>query len=377
MLPILLGNWRRIAALFSGNVLASFDFTDWLSLGVDVAFHPLAFDYQFDAALGFSVLGERETFVMGDINATANIGLLTQSDHLVNAGIVGIIVFPTGDDQAFLGDENVQGGGTLVVSRSFGPLLATTNIGFESKNSMQFFNLALDDQLTYGAGLAFDVLPDRLVAMAEMKGLTTLSDPYDTTENSPLEAIGAGRYFWDNGLAATLGMGFGVVDGYGMSDIRIFAGLHYSPLPKAAEETAQAEQPALKDKELLAASDEEGVLAKAPDSPVAVIKRSYLQPNFAFDSSVIRAEDEQKLEAVATLLNENADIQPVAINGHTCSIGSEIYNLGLSERRAISVKKFLIDQGVEDKRLTTEGFGETKPAFTNDTREGRRKKPPC
>jgi outer membrane protein OmpA-like peptidoglycan-associated protein len=63
----------------------------------------------------------------------------------------------------------------------------------------------------------------------------------------------------------------------------------------------------------------------------------------------------------------------VEIQGHTDSFGVEIYNKDLSERRALSVKKYLTKNGVDEKRLTTVGFGETSPVATNKTAEGRAK----
>jgi OOP family OmpA-OmpF porin len=61
----------------------------------------------------------------------------------------------------------------------------------------------------------------------------------------------------------------------------------------------------------------------------------------------------------------------VEIQGHTDSYGKDAYNQGLSERRAKSVKKELVDQGVNGNRLTTKGFGESQPVESNDTDEGR------
>jgi hypothetical protein len=60
----------------------------------------------------------------------------------------------------------------------------------------------------------------------------------------------------------------------------------------------------------------------------------------------------------------------VTIEGHTDSVGSNEYNLGLSERRAESVRDYLQSQGVAG-RMRTVGYGEERPVATNDTDEGR------
>lgn len=71
-------------------------------------------------------------------------------------------------------------------------------------------------------------------------------------------------------------------------------------------------------------------------------------------------------------MNENKD-KRVALSGHTDSIGTEKYNQGLSERRAASVKNYLVKKGVDGGRITSQGFGETKPIADNKTKEGRAK----
>lgn len=61
----------------------------------------------------------------------------------------------------------------------------------------------------------------------------------------------------------------------------------------------------------------------------------------------------------------------VLIEGHTDSIGSETYNLGLSQRRADSVKAALIARGINQSRLTSTGYGESRPVASNATDAGR------
>jgi outer membrane protein OmpA-like peptidoglycan-associated protein len=61
----------------------------------------------------------------------------------------------------------------------------------------------------------------------------------------------------------------------------------------------------------------------------------------------------------------------VSIEGHTDSIGSQSYNLDLSERRATAVRDFLMAQGVEAGRINTVGYGKAYPVASNDTEAGR------
>ena len=59
------------------------------------------------------------------------------------------------------------------------------------------------------------------------------------------------------------------------------------------------------------------------------------------------------------------------VEGHTDSVGSAKLNQNLSESRALSVKEFLVDKGIEEFRLSALGYGEDKPIASNKTRAGR------
>ncbi len=91
---------------------------------------------------------------------------------------------------------------------------------------------------------------------------------------------------------------------------------------------------------------------------------------FDFDSSVVKPEAVVVLQQAAEMLKQNAN-DSVVIEGYTCSLGADAYNLGLSERRAIAVKSVLVDQGIEVSRLTAKGLGEADPVADNTTNDGR------
>lgn len=97
---------------------------------------------------------------------------------------------------------------------------------------------------------------------------------------------------------------------------------------------------------------------------------------FDFDKSVIRPEGRAELTEFARLVKAGKaqDIQNVSglvIVGHTDSRGSEAYNQGLSERRANSVRNFLIEQGLDPTIMVARGEGELNPIASNATEEGR------
>lgn len=93
---------------------------------------------------------------------------------------------------------------------------------------------------------------------------------------------------------------------------------------------------------------------------------------FAFDSSVITPESAAVLDEVAKIFKRYPGLV-AEMAGHTCSIGTEKYNQGLSERRANAVRDYLIKQGVDAKQLTAKGYGELQPLNDNATRADREK----
>lgn len=91
---------------------------------------------------------------------------------------------------------------------------------------------------------------------------------------------------------------------------------------------------------------------------------------FGFDQSVLSADARANLDKLVKVLNAYPDTN-IEIQGHTDSRGSESYNQGLSEKRAKAVSDYLLTQEITTTRVTTKGFGESVPAYDNETEEGR------
>ena len=91
---------------------------------------------------------------------------------------------------------------------------------------------------------------------------------------------------------------------------------------------------------------------------------------FEFDSDRLTAPSKEILAEVAVTLASYPDVK-VDVEGHTDDVGTDAYNLGLSERRSIAVKKFLIDKGVNGANLKPVGYGESVPIDNNATEPGR------
>jgi len=92
--------------------------------------------------------------------------------------------------------------------------------------------------------------------------------------------------------------------------------------------------------------------------------------NFDTNKDTIKTDGREKLDRAADILKKYTDLR-VEVSGHTDSKGGYKYNVDLSKRRAESVKRYLIDHGIDANRIETRGAGPDEPIDTNDTPEGR------
>jgi outer membrane protein OmpA-like peptidoglycan-associated protein len=109
-------------------------------------------------------------------------------------------------------------------------------------------------------------------------------------------------------------------------------------------------------------------------TPPALVKKTIsLQSDvtFEFDKWDIKTEVSDDLMRVAEVLNEVDLFSEILIVGHTCDIGSDEYNLMLSDRRADSVRDFLQAAGLKGVQIRTEGHGEKEPRLPNTSKANR------
>jgi peptidoglycan-associated lipoprotein len=82
---------------------------------------------------------------------------------------------------------------------------------------------------------------------------------------------------------------------------------------------------------------------------------------FALDQADLTDESRQSLDAKLAVLQANAAIR-IRVEGHADDTGSDEYNLALSQRRAAVANQYLVSRGIDSRRITTQGFGEERPA---------------
>lgn len=91
---------------------------------------------------------------------------------------------------------------------------------------------------------------------------------------------------------------------------------------------------------------------------------------FGFDQADLKPDAKSNIQKLVASLNANQDTDVLVI-GHTDNVGRAEYNLGLSDRRAASVRSYAVAQGLDGSRIKTQGKGATEPIVSNETDDGR------
>jgi outer membrane protein OmpA-like peptidoglycan-associated protein len=116
---------------------------------------------------------------------------------------------------------------------------------------------------------------------------------------------------------------------------------------------------------------------KRPKRPNVIVTYNELRLrkkiHFAYDSAKIEPDSMELVEEIADILKHRTDIAEVEIQGHTDNTGTAEYNMRLSQQRADAVRDALIALGVDESRLTSKGYGQTKPLAPNNSAKNRAK----
>jgi peptidoglycan-associated lipoprotein len=164
-----------------------------------------------------------------------------------------------------------------------------------------------------------------------------------------------------------LGAGSGLADGTGGTKQRILLSAKFIPIPPPRPDFVVEAEEELKTEPVIEVAIEEfltvekkwkeGELARVEDE--AIVIRDPIQ--FEFNTANILPESLPTLQYVAKLMNENARLGHVVIEGHASEEGTYIYNYDLSIRRARSIWEEVITAGVHPARLSYRGMGEVVP----------------
>ena len=392
--------------LAAAQVMGSIALWDRLSIGVAV---PVAFVLK--GQTGFLNLGGAvDGAAMGDVRLDIKAALLPSEGDGFGIAAALVTSFPSNAGEKFFGDDAFTFSPMLIFDYHKKGHFVALDAGLRLRTNEGFLDiLSVNDEMLLGLGGGVSIVEGLLLG-AEAQVRAELQDPFQD-ENETLVLLRGGlRYMLPFGLGVEVGRGSGLLRGYGNPAWSAFLGLRFDP-PRGPKDrdgdglTDDIDQcpddpedkdgfqdadgcpdpdndqdgiPDVRDKcpndpeTVNGFEDEDGCPDKQPLAKVEGGKIVILQKVY-FDTAKARIQERSYpvLLEVARVLKENPDIVKLRIEGHTDSRGSAAYNRRLSQRRAEAVRKFLIQQGIDPKRLVAKGYGEDRPIASNDTPEGR------
>ena len=359
--------------------------------------------------------GEVDTSSLGDLrfSGRVSLGFIPAFKRLSDKGFAmavrGDLNLPSGNLDAFSSDGVVTGGAAILADYRLptGGIISA-NLGVWLRPEREFAGTRIGDMGSFG--LAAETYVKRnwgLSILGGVYGYPSLNKFPDSSRQLPLEGYLALRRQTDYGITWTFGGSFGAACGFGKPALRLFNGVTWHP--KSSREQEEIDRILRRDSldpdhdgvlsELDACPDMPGPLENrgCPDSdkdndgwvdrvdecptlaggergqkgcPPAYIRGDQIvileKVEFATNSHEVLPTSVPILTDVANLVLEHPEVQRVNIEGHTDIRASSDYNLALSQRRVNSVTAFLIERGIEPKRLEARGFGHTRP-LVDDT----------
>lgn len=339
-------NFNRTAGvvddLLTANIVGSYGVLDWFSVGVLI---PVYFWEHIDSP---SLLLDENNFDLGDVQLVFKVRLLDREKHHVGISIVPFVSFPSSTGSSdFLGNDSFAGGGKVVIDgRIKDRVSLALNLGYLTRTRVvDVSGNVLNDQFLAGLGISIDILKEKLKLIGEAQVATVTSDFFSDRRTTPAEARVGFRYTWAKNHDINAGAGFGLSNGIGSPDYRIFAGYTYTKRPI---QNVVMPPPAINEVQV---GDE-----------LTLQDKIY----FEFDKAVIRDISKPTLDKIAGFLKIHPEVTKIRIDGYTCDLGTDPYNLRLSQKRSKAAADYLIGQDIDPSRIgTVEGFGEKNPLVPN------------
>ncbi len=337
------------------DVVASYSLLDWLAIGIDLPVSKVASDLP----------QVEEGFGIDDIRLVGRAGFRVDPSGRFGLALVPFVDLPTGNDERLTSTEDTTFGFIGVFDFTLDRLRTSLNLGYKVNPGSE----SDPDEILFGLGLGYTVFqrpsepgqplqlfrPDRVEIVGEVFGSTSRSDPFDRQFVTPLEGLVGARLSCERGFFFQAGVGKSATESVNGASLRVVSTIGYAlPTPPAAPSAAAPPPPP---------SPAQVVMT---DEQIVPLERIH----FETAKATIRPRSYAMLDQVVRVMRDRPAIR-VRIEGHTDSVGGESANETLSQRRAESVRVYLVDHGVAPERLDAIGYGETRPMASNATREGR------
>lgn len=359
------------------DVVGALALWDILEIGVGIPFIP----YQAGPGLPASAVGAAQAVssaAFGDLRLQPKVSFFnTENVHL---GAAVMITFPTGNENAFAGEQTVTGTPKLMANFTFVErrLNFGVDLGARFRGEAHIGDVTTGHDFQWGAHLSYQLIKNILTAGLEAYGNARFG--VKNIGEAPAEGL-LGFKANLGPIQLSLGGGTGFNEGVGAPRFRIVGGIAFFPRLEKERPPLEPEPPASIPASI-PVPEPEPIPAPPPPPPpppkvvplveitrerIAISDKIY----FEFDSDAINPVSFPLLDKVAEVLIKNPRLRRIRVEGHTDNVGSDAYNMDLSSRRSRSVMMYLIKHQVENKRLTYKGFGFRKPKTSNATARGR------
>jgi len=351
---------------------------------------------------------------LGDVRLVPKLTLLSDRSSGIGLAVVPELRAPTHTGDFSGGARNVTFVPKAVLDHRFiNGIRVGFNAGVLLRESAEFANVTEGNEFIYAVALGyrFGGIEGSTEMGVELDGAVGLSE--SDNEEVPLELFGYVRHAFSHEWEIIGGPAVGLLAGYGVPTFRAFVGLRYAPTSHDAdhdgigdsddlcpndredrdgyedsdgcpEEDPDADQDGVPDAEdecpnaketINGFQDEDG--CPDPGDPRVIYEEGELKIldviPFEHGSAQLKEESYPLLDQVALTLKANPEIKKMRVEGHTDDTGPEDVNQRLSQQRAETVRRYLVNKGVAPQRLEAKGYGESKPLIDEITEEARKK----
>lgn len=370
----------RVSYDFSNDLLigttaghpASFPFVDYIQtvgLGGGFLIHPRIF---IGADLPLHYVKLSNSFVSGGFDPSAwKFGdadfyakiRLTNDESSINVALRPQLTLPTGNNPYFISDDSYGMGGQLLMDTSIQKWKFFANVGMSYASNSQFLNIDRKTRLNYGLGAFYKITRHWGLNGEWIQSFFVT----DFNNGQTPTQINLGLRYRTPYAVVFLGGGIHTLKFSGNSDpLSIYTGIK---IPLGVK---KSDSPAIPSTPQTVVPTPTTTIETPADVPNVSDELEYISTMIIyFDNNhrTVKNEYKNTLDKVAALiLAHKNQIRYVVVIGYSDPPGDETYNKVLSEKRAKSVKKYLIERGVDEHSILTDGYGESDPK-TSDQKQ--------
>lgn len=317
--------------------------------------------------------GEFASTGLTEYRFNTKIRFFGERDHGI--GAVFTLNLPQTENSPFTGD----GAGPIYTAELVGDM-TYENIAFAINGGYRFREPGtqiagvpvepLDDQLIGSVAMSYLVASYDTKLIGEIFGSMPMTEQETASDRdtSSAELLLGIKTDITAELAFHAGGGTEIFQGTSSPDWRVYTGLNWAIGPLFAqpkEVIVRVEQQQLDELQELADLDP---FRGSPRPRETFVARDVL---FKFNSDEVEDEFRAALERMADYLKQPPGFRQLIIEGHTDSVGSDAYNINLSQRRAQAVRQVFMENGIDGRRIRAIGRGEREPIADNGNYQGR------